>query len=285
MSAWKAGRCSLACYSSLSCPGEPSYPLTPPALFVTACQGEEQGPGGRDWAYPLTGKGHRRGLVGPLRDDREVRGPLWCAGVEPVEPPPKQSSACYPTQRKGRGSPSANWYYQGVHHLGAKHREVHPYTHSRGTYEHVFLCICTCTTNQTHPLRKAHTHIHTCSARMYPRTPLSSASVQCWALQPWGEAPASSPARAGQAEHLAPRKGHPHTQPPTPTVLLGVKEASPTPSFPLSLPGIAPRHPCARLDIPHSLSHSQSKCYIWKRLLPAASCLIYSGMLKGISFR
>lgn len=32
----------------------------------------------------------------------------------------------------------------------------------------------------------------------------SSASVQCQPLQPQGEAPASSPARDGQAEHLAP---------------------------------------------------------------------------------
>lgn len=131
MSAWEAGRCSSACYSSLSCPGEPSYPLTPAALIVTRMPGREAGSRGQGLYAPSTGKGHHRGLVGPLRDDREVRGPLGCGGVEPVEPPLKHSSACYPTPRKGRGSPSANWYYQGVHHLGAKHQEAQPYTQQR----------------------------------------------------------------------------------------------------------------------------------------------------------
>lgn len=110
MSAREARQCSLACNSSASCPGEPSRPLTPPALFVTRMPGREAGSWGQGLCAPLTGKGHRRGLVGPLRDDREVRGPLGRGGVEAVEPLLKHSSACYPTPREGRGSPSANWY-------------------------------------------------------------------------------------------------------------------------------------------------------------------------------
>lgn len=70
--------------------------------------------------------------------------------------------------------------------------------------------------------------------------PLSSASVQRWALQPWGEAPASSTARAGQAEHLAPWKGHPHPHPSTPTALRRVKEASPT----IPIPSLYQALPC-----------------------------------------
>lgn len=85
------------------------------------------------------------------------------------------------------------------------------------------------------------THTHTCIlSQDVSQNPLSRATVQCWALQPQGEAPASSPARAGQAEHLAPQKGHHHPHPSTPIALLGVKEASPTLPIP-SLPRIAPR--------------------------------------------
>lgn len=87
---------------------------------------------------------------------------------------------------------------------------------------------------------RTHTHTHSNTQSGCNPEPLSSASVQCGALQPQGEAPASSPARAGQAEHLAPRKGHIRPHPSTPTVLLGVKEASPTPLFPLcqASPGV-----------------------------------------------
>ncbi|KAK2844215.1 hypothetical protein Q5P01_010874 [Channa striata] len=73
-------------------------------------QVEKQGPGGQGLCTPSTGKGHREGLVGTLGDDREVRRPLRCGGVEPVEPLLKHSSAFTPTLRKGQGSPSANWY-------------------------------------------------------------------------------------------------------------------------------------------------------------------------------
>lgn len=75
-----------------------------PSLTPT-CQVEKLGPGGQGLCTPLTGKGHNRGLVGPLRDDRKVRGPLRRGGVEPVEPLLKHSSACYPTPWKGRGVP------------------------------------------------------------------------------------------------------------------------------------------------------------------------------------
>lgn len=86
---------------------------------------------------------------------------------------------------------------------------------------------------EKHMRTRAHAHTHTHTQAGCNPEPLSSASVQCGALQPRGEAPASSPARAGQAEHLAPQKGHIRPQPSTPTVLLEVKEASPTPLFPL----------------------------------------------------
>lgn len=90
----------------------------------------------------------------------------------------------------------------------------------------MFLCICTCTIKQTNPLKKStHTCTHTLSQDVSQRS-VSSASVQCWTLQPQGEAPASSPAKAGQVEHLAPQKGHPHPHPSAPIILLGVKEAS-----------------------------------------------------------
>lgn len=53
--------------------GELLYPLTPPALFVTARQQERQGPGGaRASAPPLPEKATDEVSVG---DDREVRGP------------------------------------------------------------------------------------------------------------------------------------------------------------------------------------------------------------------
>lgn len=91
------------------------------------------------------------------------------------------------------------------------------------------------------------------SARTHTRSqsgcipePLSGASVQCGALQPQGEAPASSPARAGQAEHLAPQKGHPHPHPSTPTAYLGVKEASPA----LPVPSSAKRRPASPMCEP-----------------------------------
>lgn len=86
-------------------------------------------------------------------------------------------------------------------------------------------------------------------------------SVRCGALQPQGEAPASSPARAGQAEHLAPRRGHRHrpTHPSAPIVLLGVKEASPTPSSP-PLCQASPRVTQAPgLDSPHSLKRLKAE--------------------------
>lgn len=92
----------------------------------------------------------------------------------------------------------------------------------------------------THLQKYTHTHTRARVQSGCIPEPLSCASVQCWALQPRGEAPASSPARAGQAEHLAPQKGHPHPHPSTPTVLLRVKEASPTLPFPLcqASPGV-----------------------------------------------
>lgn len=46
VSALETGQCSLPCYLSRSCPGELLYPVTPHALFVTACQVEKQGPEG-----------------------------------------------------------------------------------------------------------------------------------------------------------------------------------------------------------------------------------------------
>lgn len=191
MSAWEAGQCSLACYSSLSCPGEPSYPLTPPALFVTRMPGREAGSKGQGLYTPSTGKGHHRGLVGPLRDDREVRGPLGCRGVKPVEPLLKHSSACYPTQRKGPGSPSANWYYQCGHHLWAKHRQAQPYTQWRHIWACVLMYVHLYNQAIHTDLQHTHANTHTHAQSGCIPEPLFSASVQCWALQPWGEAPAS----------------------------------------------------------------------------------------------
>lgn len=105
MSAWEAGRCSLACYSSLSCPGEPSDPLTPSALFVTRMPGRETGSWGQGLYALSTEKGHHRGLVGPLRDDREVRGPQGSGGVEPVESLLKTLVGMLPHSKKGPGVP------------------------------------------------------------------------------------------------------------------------------------------------------------------------------------
>lgn len=132
----------------------------------------------------------------------------------------------------------------------------------------------------THLGKHVRTHTHTNTQSGCNPEPLSTASVQCGALQPRGEAPASSPARAGQAEHLAPQKGHIRPHPSTPTVLLGVKEASPTPLFPLcqALPSVKPS---TRLDSPHSLSHSRCISNIRKWLLPAASYLISREVFKG----
>lgn len=96
----------------------------------------------------------------------------------------------------------------------------------------------------THLPRRTHTHTDAHTKSGCIPEPLSSASVQCGALPPRGEALASSPARLGQAEHLAPQKGQPHPHPPTPTVLLRVKEASPTLRLPLcqAAPGVTRAH-------------------------------------------
>lgn len=106
LSAGEAGRCRLACYSSLSCPGEPSYPLTSPALFVTRVPAREAGSRrGQGLNAPSAGKGHRGGPGGPLTDDREVRGPLGRGVVEPVEPLPKTLVCMLPHSTKGPGVP------------------------------------------------------------------------------------------------------------------------------------------------------------------------------------
>ena len=147
------------------------------------CQVEKQGPGGQRLYAPSAGKGQHGGLVGPLRDDRGVRGPLGWGGVEPVEPLLKHSPACYPTLRKGRGSPSANWYYQGVHHLGAKHREAQPYTQRRRIWACVLMYMSLYDQTNTPTYKSTHTHTYTRarSVRMYPRTPIQ---CQCSVLSP-----------------------------------------------------------------------------------------------------
>ncbi|MEQ2187936.1 hypothetical protein GOODEAATRI_009862 [Goodea atripinnis] len=106
---------------------EPSYLLTPPALFVTLVPGREAGSFRAETASPLrVEKATSEAWKGPSDTSEGLRGPLRSRGVEPVEPPPKHSSACSPAPRKGRGSPSANWYYQGVHHSEAIHtKEEH----------------------------------------------------------------------------------------------------------------------------------------------------------------
>ncbi|CAB1456860.1 unnamed protein product [Pleuronectes platessa] len=104
---------------------------------------------------------------------------------------------------------------------------------------------------------------------MYPRTPpLSSASAQCRALQPQGEAPASSPARAGQAEHLAPREGHP-SPPPVHTHSATRGQGGFTHPPTLSLPSIASCLPSTRLDIPRFVGGvSQYVCVcLWEQAL------------------
>lgn len=106
---------------------------------------------------------------------------------------------------------------------------------------------------------RTHTRTHMLSWDV-SQNPSPVPSVRCWALQPQGEAPASSPARAGQAEHLAPRRGHRHrpTHPSAPVVLLGVKEASPTASSPLCQ--ASPRVTQAPgLDSPHSLKRLKAE--------------------------
>lgn len=126
----------------------------------------------------------------PFTDDGEVTGSLERGGVEPVETLLKHRLMLSPPSSVERpcvcvwGSPSANWCDQGAHHLGAKHQQ------SVGAYMH-----------------------------LYDRT-----NTHNPALQPRGEAPASPPARAGQEEHLAPGKGHPHPPHPrssTPAASLG----------------------------------------------------------------
>lgn len=94
----------------------------------------------------------------------------------------------------------------------------------------------------------------------------SSASVPCGALQPRGEAPASSPASGGQGEHLAPQKGRPRPQPLAPRVQLRVKEASPAARLP-PLPSAAP--PAPRVTCARSLSPSRCNC-----------CMVTDGVLQ-----
>lgn len=137
--------------------------------------------------------------------------------------------------------------------------------------------MCTC----IHPLTEKKKHTQTRAEPGCIPEPRSSASVQRRALQPQGDAPASSPARAGQAEHLAPRRGHPRPRPSTPTALLGGQGGfTHTPAR--SLPGITPASPRHRARHSHvSSGHSLRKCYISKQFLPAASHLIYIGVLSG----
>lgn len=115
--------------------------------------------------------------------------------------------ACYPSKRKAEGSPSANWYDQGAHHLGAKYREAQRRTCGRGVCEHVFVCTCACTNTSTHTA--------------------TSLGVWCGALPPQGEAPASPPARPGQVEHLAPQKGHRRPARPRPLCCQGSRRLHP----------------------------------------------------------
>lgn len=186
---------------------KPFCPLTLPAPVVTHMPGRGAGCRGQAQPAPSTGKGRSGGSVRPLTDDRGVRGSREGGGVEPVEPFLKHPLACYPSKRKAEGSPSANWYYQGAHHLGAKYREAQRHTCGRGVYEHVFICTCTCTNTTTH----------------------TSASLSVWwgALQPQGEAPASPPARPGQVEHLAPQKGHRRPAHPRPQCCQGSRRLHP----------------------------------------------------------
>ncbi len=128
-----------------------------------------------------------------------------------------------------------------------------------------------------------HTHTHTRSVRMYPRTPIQ---CQCSVLSPptSGWSPCQFTCQAWTSRALsAPER--PPSPPPIHTHCVTQGQGGFTHAPVPSLPSIARCHPCARLDNPCSLSHSRSNCYICKRLLPAASHLIYSGVLKGTSFR
>lgn len=67
---------------------------------------------------PRTGWGRGRGSVGPLRDDRGVRGPRRRGGEEPVEPLLEHSSACNPQSGGGPGVSACQLLLTGCSSFG-----------------------------------------------------------------------------------------------------------------------------------------------------------------------
>lgn len=117
---------------------------------------------------------------------------------------------CSPSSRKGRGVPVCQLVLPG----GSSFRGQTP----RGTAAHTQkrrrrACVWMYMRLYNHANTLTHTR--------------PSLSAHRRALQPQGEAPASPPARAGQAEHLAPQRGHRRPRSSTPTVLPGSRRLHP----------------------------------------------------------
>lgn len=117
---------------------------------------------------------------------------------------------------------------------------------------------------------------------MYPGTPIQ---CQCSVLSPptSGWSPCQFTCQGWTSRALsAPER--PPLPPPIHTHFVTWGQGGFTHSPVASLPSIALCHPCASLDIPRSVNHSQYKCYICTRLLPAAFPLICSGVAKGVKY-
>lgn len=180
---------------------KPKYSLTPLALLVTLMPGREAGSLGQRPQRPYGWTRFGRGL---LIDDREVRGPpeMWwhracLANSETLV-------SLLPQSTKGPGVPICQLVQPGRSSLRGETLRCRL---SRA-HKHTSMCsyVYALVGANKRSLREAYTHVH------IPESS-SGVGVQCKALQPRGAAPASSPARAGEEEHLAPQKYHPYPGP------------------------------------------------------------------------